>query len=182
MSCDGTSGAVKRESDTPRRESSAVRISAQRRKNLLNFLTTELNVLSYRGFFAGLFTAYPAIVPRTPEFYESLLQDDTMAGYAVQLIHEVAKTGGDIVRVIATPALARRLLQIASMPALTSFFSLLAIVKKFACKTEINEVVQEFEPAFASVVGLRDCRFPEHGAHRRFFGFADIDDVRSRAS
>jgi hypothetical protein len=129
---------------------------------LFNFLTTAVNVLSYRGFFACLITAYPAIVPRTPEFYESLLQDDAMAGYAVQLIHEVAKACSDIVAVIATPALTRRLLQIASMPALASFFSLfaLAIVKKFAGKTEIHEVVQEFEPAFASVVGLRDCRLP----------------------
>jgi hypothetical protein len=128
--------------------------------NLVTFLSRNLALVSYRTLLEDLAIASPALVPRTSEFYESLLTTSPSLPHAVQLIHGIAKKSADFVPLLASPAIARRLLEAAADPHHPRFFSLraLEVVAKLAKCAGIRAVVDSFERSFDAVADIADCR------------------------
>jgi hypothetical protein len=123
-------------------------------------LSHNLAVLSYRTLLEDLAIASPALVPRTSEFYESLLTDSPCFAHAVQLIHGITTKSPEFASVLATPAVARRLLEAAADPRQPRFTSLraLEVVSHVAKSPPILSVVDASERSFDTITDLSDCR------------------------
>jgi hypothetical protein len=129
---------------------------------LVNFLTENLVNLPYRDLLEAIILASPTAVPRTSEFYQSLLNATSNKFYSLSLIRSLIKKSDEILSIIALPTVSRRLFEIASSQTELKYYSLLAleIITEMRGKVNFESLLNEFESAFEWIQNLNDCRLP----------------------